>query len=195
MRRVNSQRRMADDDERVLARAILQAKQGDPSSLHYLYVRYADEVYGYVKSIVRSQHEAEDITHDVYAKLLTAIRRYEPRSVPFSGWILRIARNAAIDHMRASRAVPCEDVRVADGHDEQADIERSQSLTRALGDLPEEQRHVLVLRHVAGLSPVEIAKVLGKSESSVHGLHHRGRGAMQQLLRGLDAAPTTAAPH
>jgi RNA polymerase sigma-70 factor, ECF subfamily len=181
------------DDDRLLARAIRQAKEGDPSALHYLYVRYADDVCGYVKSIVHDPHEAEDITHNVYAKLLTAIRHYEPRAVPFSGWILRIARNAAIDHMRASRSVPCEEVRVADDHDEQERIERWQSLSRALDDLPEEQRHVLVLRHIAGLSPVEIARVLGRSESSVHGLHHRGRGAIRESLRDFDAAPVTAA--
>jgi RNA polymerase sigma-70 factor (ECF subfamily) len=182
------------NEEILLARAIRQAQQGDPSALHYLYVRYADDVHAYVKSIIHDPHEAEDITHNVFAKLLTAIRRYEPRAVPFSGWILRIARNATIDHMRASRAVPCEEVRVADDHDEQERIERWQSLSRALDDLPEEQRNVLVLRHIAGLSPVEIARLLGKSESSIHGLHHRGRGAIRESLRDLDAAPVTATP-
>jgi RNA polymerase sigma-70 factor (ECF subfamily) len=192
--RVGAPRHTGQDEDRLLARAIRQAKEGDPGALHYLYVRYADDVCGYVKSIVHDPYEAEDITHNVYAKLLTAIRRYEPRSVPFSGWILRIARNAAIDHMRASRAVPCEDVRVADENDEQEQIERWQSLRRALGDLPEAQRNVLVLRHVAGLSPMEIASLLGKSESSVHGLHHRGRSAVRESLRDFNAAPVTAGP-
>jgi RNA polymerase sigma-70 factor (ECF subfamily) len=49
-----------------------------------------------------------------------------------------------------------------------------------------------VLRHIAGLSPSEIADRLGKSESSIHGLHHRGRGALKAALRELDAAPITA---
>ena len=49
-----------------------------------------------------------------------------------------------------------------------------------------------VLRHVAGLSPGEIADRLGKSEASIHGLHHRGRGALRAALRELDAAPVTA---
>jgi RNA polymerase sigma-70 factor, ECF subfamily len=182
------------DEERLLSRAILQAKEGDTSALHYLYVRYADDVYGYVKSIVRDSYEAEDITHNVFAKLMTAIRRYETRSVPFTGWLLRIARNAAIDHLRAARAVPCEEVRAADEQDEQVQVELWHSLTHALDLLPHEQRHVLVLRHIAGLSPGEIAEKLGKSESAVHGLHHRGRGALQDSLRDLDATPVTAGP-
>jgi RNA polymerase sigma-70 factor, ECF subfamily len=51
---------------------------------------------------------------------------------------------------------------------------------------------VLVLRHIAGLSPSEIAERIGKTESSVHGLHHRGRGALQETLRELEAAPVIA---
>ena len=59
--------------------------------MRMLYLRYADNVYGYVCSIVRDEHEAEDVTQQVFAKLMTAIARYEPRSVPFSAWILRIS--------------------------------------------------------------------------------------------------------
>jgi RNA polymerase sigma-70 factor (ECF subfamily) len=58
--------------------------------------------------------------------------------------------------------------------------------------LPHDQLEVLVLRHVAGLSPGEIAERLGKTEASIHGLHHRGRGALRQALVEIDAAPVTA---
>jgi RNA polymerase sigma-70 factor (ECF subfamily) len=50
---------------------------------------------------------------------------------------------------------------------------------------------VLVLRHIGGLSPGEIAERLDKSEGAIHGLHHRGRGALRTALRELDAAPIT----
>jgi RNA polymerase sigma-70 factor, ECF subfamily len=48
------------------------------------------------------------------------------------------------------------------------------------------------MRHVIGLSPGEIAEQLGRSESSIHGLHHRGRRALQEELRRLGSAPSTA---
>ena len=51
---------------------------------------------------------------------------------------------------------------------------------------------MLVLRHVTGLSPEEIATRLGKSESSVHGLHHRGRAALKASLIEQEAGPVTA---
>jgi RNA polymerase sigma-70 factor (ECF subfamily) len=176
----------------LLASAISRAKQGDANALHFLYVRYADDVYGFVNSIVRDHHEAEDITQNLFAKLMRIIGKYEQREVPFSAWILRVARNAALDHMRARRQIPFEEVRTSDeGHD-QVGFERFQSLRTALDRLPEDQREVLILRHIAGLTPPEIADVLGKTESSIHGLHHRGRGALQAALRELEAAPVTA---
>lgn len=180
------------DPDRLLTNAVARAKEGDAGALHFLYVRYADDVRGYIQSIVHDQHEAEDITHNLFAKLLSKIQRYEQREVPFAAWILRVARNAALDHVRARRAIPCDEVRTSDEHGDEAAIERSASLRTALQQLPQEQREVLVLRHIAGLSPGEIAERLGKTESSVHGLHHRGRGALQAALRDLDAAPVTA---
>ena len=49
-----------------------------------------------------------------------------------------------------------------------------------------------MLRHLVGLSPVEIAERLGKTEGSVHGLHHRGRSALQLALREMESAPVVA---
>ncbi len=176
----------------LLGSAIARAKEGDTGALHFLYVRYADDVYGFVNSIVRDHHEAEDITQNVFAKLMRIIGKYEQREVPFSAWIIRVARNAALDHMRARRQIPFEEVRTTDEGHEQEGFDRFQCLRTALDRLPEDQREVLILRHIAGLTPPEIAAALGKTESSIHGLHHRGRGALQAALRELEAAPVTA---
>jgi RNA polymerase sigma-70 factor, ECF subfamily len=181
------------EDRDLLADAIVGAKQGDMSALHFLYVRFADDVCGYVSSIVRDSHEAEDITQNVFAKLMTAIHKYEPRDVPFAAWILRVARNMALDHLRARRQIPFEEVRIDDDGHEQVGFDRSQCLRDALYRLPQEQREVLVLRHLAGLSPGEIARRLGKTEGSIHGLHHRGRSALKATLREMEAAPVIAA--
>jgi RNA polymerase sigma-70 factor (ECF subfamily) len=176
----------------MLQNAIASAKSGDVGALDYLYVRFADDVHRYVLGILRDPHEAEDVTHDVFAKLMSAIRNYEQRSVPFAAWITRVARNAAIDHLRRRRAVPREEVHAVDAVSQRDDAERIESLRIALAQLPEEQREVVVLRHVAGLSPLEIANRLGKTEGAVHGLHHRGRGSVRSTLRSLQAAPVTS---
>ena len=173
--------------------AIAAAKRGEWDGIHYLYVRYADDVLGYVQSMVRDHHEAEDITQNVFAKLVTAIEKYEERAVPFAGWLMRVARNAALDHLRARRQIPVEEVRATDASDEGLEFEQRQCLKEALAGLPEEQRKVLVLRHVLGLSPPEIAERLGKTESSVHGLHHRGRASLKAALIELEATPAGSA--
>jgi RNA polymerase sigma-70 factor (ECF subfamily) len=183
----------ARGSDRLVNRATALAKEGDTGALRYLYVRYADDVYRYILSIVRDSHEAEDITQNVFAKLRFALRTYEERAAPFSAWMLRVARNAALDHLRAPRMVPCEEVRTSDEGDDQIGFERCECLKDALWQLPEGQREVLVLRHIIGLSPAEVAELLGKTEGAIHGLHHRGRCALQKALRELDAAPATGA--
>jgi len=172
--------------------AVARAKEGDREALRFLYVKYSHNIYGYVCSIVRDNHEAEDITQHVFAKLITALAKYEDRGVPFLAWLLRLARNVAIDHRRANRVTPT-DV-VLDPHASSgADVERTHAVRDALATLPEEQREVVVLRHLVGLTPGEIANRMGRSESSIHGLHHRGRRALQRELQRLDAAPYTRA--
>jgi RNA polymerase sigma-70 factor (ECF subfamily) len=174
----------------IVARAVARAKEGDREAVRFLYLRYADNVYGYVRSIVRDEYEAEDVTQQVFAKLMVVIGKYEQRAVPFSAWILRLAHNAAIDHMRKRRAIPAAEVYGADERVPEGNEERSRELHSALADLPEEQRDVIVLRHVVGLSPTEIAGHMGKTEPSVHGLHHRGRAALRTALVERGCAPT-----
>jgi RNA polymerase sigma-70 factor (ECF subfamily) len=179
--------------DRLLDDAIASAKRGDPSALHFLYLRYAEDVCRYVEGIVRDPAEAEDITHNVFAKLMTAILRYEKEAASFAAWIFRVARNAAIDELRRKRQIPFGSVTLPERAQETGDPDVSLALREALEAIPDSQRKVLLLRHLVGLKPPEIAEVLGKSEGSVNGLQHRGRGALQEALRDLDAGPAAAA--
>ncbi len=170
--------------------AVARAKEGDREAMRFLYVSYAHNIYGYVRSIVRDDHEAEDVTQHVFAKLMTTIVRYDDRGVPFFAWLLRLARNVAIDHLRANRTTPTE--AVLDPREESsADLDQPETVRAALATLPQEQRQVVMMRHVIGLSPGEIADRMGRSESSIHGLHHRGRRALQRELERVDSTPLT----
>jgi RNA polymerase sigma-70 factor, ECF subfamily len=93
-------RRLARSDPRqasdgLVYEAVARAKEGDMSALHFLYVRFADNVCADVRSIVRDPHAAEDMTQVVFANLTKAIQTYERADVPFAAWIIRTARNAA----------------------------------------------------------------------------------------------------
>src|SRR4029079_5645748 len=127
-----------------------------------------------------------------FSKLISILGKYEQRDVHFSAWIMRVARNVAVDHLRQRRAIPSEDVRDEErSWDEDASRERSLGLQEALAELPEDQRRVLMLRHVVGLTPPEIAGRMGKTEPSIHGLHHRGRSALRRALSERECGPIT----
>jgi RNA polymerase sigma-70 factor, ECF subfamily len=186
--------RTAIDDSPEAARevrlAIARAKEGDRDALRLLYIRYSDNVYGYVRSIVRDEKEAEDLTQQVFMKLMLVIGKYTDCGVPFSGWLLRMARNVALDHLRRRCPTPTEDLIREDAHADEGSREAARDLYAALATLPDEQRRVMVMRHIVGLSPPEIAEQMSRSESSIHGLHHRGRRALQEELARLGSAPS-----
>ena len=170
--------------------AVARAKEGDLEALGYLYITYSQNIYGYVRSIVRDDHEAEDVTQHVFAKLMTTIVKYDDRGVPFFAWLIRLARNVAIDHLRANRVTPTETV-LDPASTSPVDLDQGETVRAALSALPDEQREVVVLRHLVGLTPAEIADRMGRTESSIHGLHHRGRRTLQRELMLLDSTPST----
>ncbi len=181
------------DAESLVVSAVRRAQAGDRDAFAFLYVRFADDVCGYARSIVRDCHEAEDITQQVFVKLTHAIEKYREREVPFFAWLLRVTRNVAVDHLRRQHPLPVEEVR-GERDELGGDLpnDRLADLSGALAALPPAQREVLVLRHLAGMSPPEIAETMGKTESSVHGLHNRGRRALIASLIERGAAPATA---
>jgi RNA polymerase sigma-70 factor, ECF subfamily len=186
-------RNLDREDQEAVTRAVTAAKAGDMDAIRYLYMRYKDNVYGYVLSILREPHEAEDVTQQVFMKLISSIARYEPRAVPFSAWIIRVARNVAIDHMRRRRSVSYEELPELAGQGEESDRDLRWGLESALRELPADQRDVVVLRHLAGLTPGEIGERMGRTESAIHGLHHRGRQSLKRQLIEADCAPAAGA--
>src|SRR3954467_13619865 len=97
-----------------LSRVIARAKQGESNAIHWLYVNYRDNVYGYARSILRDEHEAEDIRQQVFARLITSIGRYQERSVPFSAWLWRAPHSLATAPRRGRRPILWEEARAVD---------------------------------------------------------------------------------
>lgn len=176
-------------DERHERRAIARASKGDREALQQLYKHYAWPVYRHVRRYLRDDHEAEDVTQLVFLKLMSDIGRYDERRGRFSSWLLCVARNVAIDHMRRARPVLSGDQEPATAVTDESGSERRGALVEALGALSADQREVLVLRQLLGLSPAEIAERMDRTEGSVHALHHRARVATRSDLVRLNAAP------
>jgi RNA polymerase sigma factor (sigma-70 family) len=190
---VTTRMQVAPGDERRVRRLVAAAQAGDREAMHGLYVRFAPGLQAYVTRIVGA-HDAEDVTQQVFAKLMAELPHYRAGEAPFSAWLLRVGRNVAVDHLRRSRHVPCAEVRSTNALADDAGRRCTASLREALLGLPPAQRKVLLLHHLVGLSPDEIATRLGRSVHSVHCLHHRGRRAARTALDDLGARPATTRP-
>ena len=176
--------------EALARRAAERARGGDREALRFLYLRYSDAVYAYVRSIVGDEHAAEDVTQTVFSRLAMRLQRYRTGEAPFGTWITRVAHNAAIDHLRAQRRLSHEEIQEPGTSLEDVAPERRDALREALLTLPEDQREVVVLRFMVGMSASEVGERIGRSEPAVHALQHKGRRQLRNELVRLNAAPT-----
>jgi RNA polymerase sigma-70 factor (ECF subfamily) len=187
----NGTRLPGGEAERCRAKAeLVRMAGGDREALAGVYERYSPGIYGYIRSIVRDADEAEDLTQQVFIKLLAAPHlSFSARD--FAPWLLRVARNTALDSLRRRQRMLLRDPHEWTPDGAAPDEETRRSLGEALSALSRGQRYVLVLRDVLGYTPGEAAKCLGKSDGAVHMLHHRARRTVRERLSGSGSAPCT----
>lgn len=168
-----------------------KAQAGDSEAFGELYEQYAPAVYRYLAAHLSSELDAEDLTGDVFLRAWQSLPKYDERGVPFLAYLLRIARNALVDHYRrgdraedsfSSQMEPF----LADGNPGPAEIlsarQERQQVVRLLGRLREDYRTVLVLRFLNELSPEETAAAMRRSPGAVRVLQHRALAALRKLL-------------
>jgi len=175
-------RRVDRDDDLALA------ARSDPDAFGLLYERHRLAVYRYLRTRTRSDDDAGELTAIVFERALKAIPRYRPRGGGFAAWLIRIARNAAVDSHRRAATAPLDidlgDIRTAAGPEERvlADEARS-SLLAAVAGLPPIQREAIVLRYAAGLTAREIGDVIGRSEGATQKLLSRALATIRETYR------------
>jgi RNA polymerase sigma-70 factor (ECF subfamily) len=158
---------------------VARVKQGDRQAVRHLYARYAPAVRTSVAPILRDPDAVDDVVQTTFLKLLTRLDAYQPGDVPFEAWLLRVARNAAIDELRRRRRR--DSVPMSDGDGAQAGPSAPE-LPVALDRLPAAYREVLLLRHVVGLSVQETADRLGTTPRTVRTLQERACAALRAEL-------------
>lgn len=152
-----------------------------------LYRDFVNRIYGYVRAQVGSAADAEDVTAQVFLRAYEAYGRYQPVGATPSAWLFRIARNAALDHLRAGgrrerlvlaagREMPPE----ADPATQAEERIVHAELVALLAELGDRQREVIALRH-SGLSFAEAGEVLGVSEDAAKMAYHRAIRALREL--------------
>ena len=133
--------------------------------------------------------EAEDVTEEIFLRMLTAIGDFQWRRVPFAAWLFRIARNYVISYVRRNgvrrNEAPLPEFIADTAPDPVALVETKLSFEEALQaarGLPHAQREVIWLRFAVGLSVSDTARVLGKREGNVKVLQHKAIAKLQRLL-------------
>lgn len=169
--------------------AIAEAARGDPSAFQVLYERHWLFVYRYLRARTATDDDAADLAATTFERALAGVRGYRPGPSGFRAWLLRIARNAAIDASRRRRATKpfeaTEGIGIAESGPEARvlDAERSRELQALVAALPDAQRDAVVLRYAAGLSAREIGSVIGKSEAATQKLLTRALARLKESYR------------
>ncbi len=170
------------------------ARVGDEEAIAELYNSYFPRVYRYMLARTGNVADAEDLTEDVFIRVLDALGRFEWRQAPFSAWLFRIAHNAIVSHQRRDGArgkvgplLPTLPMRTP-GPEEAVEARLAlEEVMRATRNLPEAQRRVITLRFGAGLSVAETARTLGKGEGNVKVIQHKAIAKLKELL--IDKRP------
>ena len=169
--------------------AIIQrAREGDEQAISTLYEMHADAIYRYVLYRTPSPADAEDLTAEVFLRMVEALPRYKMTGVPFEAWLYRIAAARIADFYRRSKNRPklALDETVQDHlplpEDQMQQSEEVEMLRSVLSQLSDEQQNILILRFVERKSHREVASILGKSEGTIRAAQHRALIRLATLL-------------
>jgi len=171
---------------------IARAQNGSPADAGGLYQRHYLSIYRYLYYRTGDTLTAEDLTAEVFMRMVRALPSYRFGVIPFQAWLFQIARNVAIDHYRRSQHYPLVELdENLDGDDPDLDSVIEYHLTSAhlvegLKKIEESQRDVLLLRFIEGMAINETALILHKSVDAVKGLQRRGLQALKTLLYHLE---------
>lgn len=164
-----------------------RAEDLDPAALAEIYDQYAGKIYSYIYHRTGDAVLAEDLVGDVFVRMLEAVRSDRAWQTSLQGWLYRIAHNLIVDHFRRAtkrEGVELDERWMAAEHPTHTfeGLFASNQLQLGMRFLTEEQQQVVVLKFVEGLSNVEVADVLGKSEGAIKALQHRGLSALRRVV-------------
>ena len=187
------------EDERLAKRVA----EGDALALEQLYDRYGQPVYSLALRIVRDPQIAEELTQEVFVRLWRYAGTFDSARGRFSGWLLGIAHNLALNEVRRWQSRPQkaelpsdDDERPYELVDESADAAeaawlniRRETIVGALKQLPEAQRRAIELAFFGGYTHLEIANMLGDPLGTIKSRIRIGMQRLRELLlaQGIEA--------
>jgi RNA polymerase sigma-70 factor, ECF subfamily len=166
---------------------MLQVREGAGDTLAVLFDRYHVPLFNFYAKLTGDRGSSEDLVQEVFLRILKYRRSYRP-GTPFRAWMYQIARNARLDHARKHPAdseyseAMAPVISFPDGAQQ---TQEAALLHRALMQLPEEKREVLILSRFQELKYDEIARLLGCEVGAVKVRVHRALQELRVLFQGL----------
>lgn len=179
-------------------------RAGDPDAVGAVYVVMADRLLGYLMARVRDRATAEDLLEVTFLELLQKGHTIRGGASSIKVWLFRSAYFNVLDHVRKTQRRQedlTDDLAVFDiedpeiGPEERAiSAEVRAMVAEAMRQLSPDQRQVLLLRYVGGLSAPEVAAVLSKTDGAIRSLQHRGERSLAKLLEEMGSDVAASSP-
>ncbi|MGN0678817.1 MAG: RNA polymerase sigma factor [Oscillospiraceae bacterium] len=158
-------------------------------SAEQLYIDYKDKVFGYIFNRIHNHAEAEDLTSDVFAKVVTHIDTYDPEKASPSTWVFVITRNTLIEYFRKQKQTEDIDELDIPVFSEALDgiilREEQEMLAEALKMLPEKMRDVIVARYYYGFRFAQIGEMMDMSEANARVTHARALAKLKEIIEKM----------
>lgn len=175
-----------------LERIILPGREAENKKLAEALTRLYEEKYEkvarYIFVRIGNQHEAEDLASETFVRALKSLDSYRERGLPMEAWLFKIAHNLVIDYLRSAskkQMVPLDEVSIAGSVDPEEMAEANiqiERLSNALQQLSQSQRDVIGLRFFAGLSSLEVSKILGKKPGAVREMQRAAVSSLRVIM-------------
>lgn len=163
------------------------ARQGDRAAISELYAELSPVVIGYMRG--GGARDAEDLAGDVFLSMVRGIAKFEGDETALRRWIFTIAHHRLVDMRRRESVRAVETLLVRDDehigedpYDRVLDQVDAAPAVRALAKLTPEQREVVLLRSVGGLSIADTAAILERTPGSTKSIHRRALAALSRLV-------------
>jgi RNA polymerase sigma-70 factor (ECF subfamily) len=166
---------------------IRAAQAGSREAFAQLYETHVDQVYNYLRRRLAQPADAEDVTAEVFIRVMDALPFYQIKGPPFIAWLLRVAHNTAVNEMKKNtrrREEALVEYRSDANDPAELAIQRtvSDEIAGALNFLTSLQKQVITLRFMSQLSVSETAQQMDRSEGAVKFLQHSALQALRRVL-------------
>lgn len=154
----------------------------------FIYTQYCDKVFGFVRSKIGNQTQAEDIVQTVFLKVYGNLDKYDETKASLSTWIYTITRNTVYDYLKEKRGHPVLELvdNTVDSAEEPDDSllnkEALEELACALEKLPQIERDVIILIYYHGKPKTEVAKILDITYGQLRYLHDKALSRLKETL-------------